>query len=149
MPSDKTLAKPSKTRPYQSSIPRPKPRFNPPSFRSKASTDDSDLENRYERYSRDKRKLTVANAEVLPSGSSSESEVESGRGWDTGVGLNNRSAVGLGNVADIVFGISYALDIDGLGLAVDGSGESLRSSLRNPFYAEVLERRCVTLLSSI
>ena len=97
MPSDKTPAKPSaKTRPYQSSIPRPKTRFNPPSFQSKASTDDSDLENRYERYSRDKRKLTVANAEVLPSGSSSESEVESGRVWDTGVVQNNQRAVGLG-----------------------------------------------------
>jgi hypothetical protein len=38
----------------------------------------------------------VANAEVLPSGSSSESEVESGRVWDTGMVQNNRGAVGLG-----------------------------------------------------
>ena len=38
----------------------------------------------------------MANAEVLPSGSSSESEVESGRGWDTGVVHNTRGAVGLG-----------------------------------------------------
>lgn len=38
----------------------------------------------------------MANAEVLPSGSSSESEVESGRVWDTGVVQNNRGAVGLG-----------------------------------------------------
>ena len=53
------------------------------------------------------------------------------------------------NVADIVFGIGDTLNIDGLGLVVDGSGESLRSSLRNPFYAnaKVLERHCVTVLS--
>ena len=91
----------------------------------------------------------MANAEVLLSGSSSESEVESGRVWDAGVVQNNRGAVGLGNVPDIVFGISDALNINGLGLVVDGSGQSLRSSLRNPFYAEVLKRRCVTPLSSI
>ena len=46
------------------------------------------------------------------------------------------------NVADIVFGISDALNIDGLGLVVDGSGERFRGSLCNPFYAnaKVLER---------
>ncbi|KAF8966076.1 hypothetical protein BDZ97DRAFT_717037 [Flammula alnicola] len=61
---------------FQSSIPRPRTRYyndNPNRL------EDSDLERRYEDELRDRRKLTVTNAEV--SGSSSESDADSRKGF--------------------------------------------------------------------
>lgn len=67
---------PSVKKNFQSSIPRARTRFyngDPP---SDPSLEDSDLEHRYEIESRDRRKLTVTNAKISISGSSSESDAE-------------------------------------------------------------------------
>ena len=61
---------------FQSNIPRARTRFynrDPPSG---PVVEDSDLEHRYETESRDRRKLTVTNAKISVSGSSSESDAE-------------------------------------------------------------------------
>lgn len=58
---------------HSSAIPRPQGNYN--TRPRTTQTDESDLEYRYEAERRDRRKLIVANAEVVPS--SSESEVES------------------------------------------------------------------------
>ena len=67
---------PSIKKNFQSSIPRARTRFyngDPPSG---PDLEDSDLEHRYETESRDRRKLTVTNAKISISGSSSGSEAE-------------------------------------------------------------------------
>ena len=56
---------------FQSNIPRLRTRFT-----DDLHNEDSDLENRFEVESRDRRKLTVTNAEVFVSESSSESDAE-------------------------------------------------------------------------
>lgn len=84
---------PERTRDYPfnspaSHLPRPKPRTEyqqtTPSFASQqpqtlsaSHTEESDFENKYERQWMERRRLTVANPEVLPSGSSSDSSTSS------------------------------------------------------------------------
>ncbi|KAG2002447.1 hypothetical protein CC2G_004639 [Coprinopsis cinerea AmutBmut pab1-1] len=73
LPAVKPLNITSKSTP--SNLPRPKPKLEHTPSQSTV-TDESDLEKQYERQWMDKRRLTVANAEVLPSTSSSESDVQ-------------------------------------------------------------------------
>ncbi|KAH6901530.1 hypothetical protein BKA70DRAFT_1522283 [Coprinopsis sp. MPI-PUGE-AT-0042] len=74
--SSQTTPKPSKTVHPQSNLPRPKPRPEPrhPALPTE-DNDSSDIEHRYERQWMDGRRLTVANADIQPSTSSSESTV--------------------------------------------------------------------------
>ncbi|KAF6742865.1 hypothetical protein DFP72DRAFT_935979 [Ephemerocybe angulata] len=72
---------------YTSHLPRPRFKLEQnqatpaypqqPSSHSSLQTDESDLENSYQRQWMERRRLTVANAEVVPSGSSSGSSMNS------------------------------------------------------------------------
>ncbi|KAH9475165.1 RhoGEF domain-containing protein gxcJ [Psilocybe cubensis] len=61
---------------FQSNIPRPRTRHYHNEAPEHGNLDDSDLDRRYDNEQRDRRKLTVANAEV-PMSVSSESDIES------------------------------------------------------------------------
>lgn len=67
---------PADSRSFQSNIPRPRTKLRADSSYRVNNMDDSDVEGRYETGSRDKRKLTVTNAEVFVAGSISDSEVD-------------------------------------------------------------------------
>ncbi|RDB22057.1 hypothetical protein Hypma_010962 [Hypsizygus marmoreus] len=60
--------------PYTMSIPRLQGKTPKGAWSQTSLTDESDLEYRYEMEGRDRRKLVVANAEVVPSSSESEAE---------------------------------------------------------------------------
>ncbi|KAJ3504049.1 hypothetical protein NLJ89_g8144 [Agrocybe chaxingu] len=70
--NDSGPSTPGPKRDFQSSIPRPRGRHH-----GDTNLEDSDFEQRFEIESRDRRQLTVTNAEIFVSGSSSESDAES------------------------------------------------------------------------